>query len=422
MFESSTAHDSDAEAPHPSNGFSCVDSGSQVHLIVSAEYERRGLSDQDAIAMRATRGSLYGRSGIWLPYLKLGGDGDSGFARLRALDGLEPKYLQEKETAVHVYYPPAPGARSRVDWAAIAADPTIAVALVEGEVKSYVVTRDVMPAIGLGGVNSYGSKRMGELLLRELKRFNWVGRKVGIIYDGDCATNPNVAWAQNDLALKLSEEGAVPWTVQIPGKDGSRLGADDHILEYGPLAFAQLERIPFARIEQLHRINRDYAFIRTPVGVYQKETNRIISLADFLAIENKNKAVVPNAKGGLTTVKAGTEWKDWGGRREYRTLTYAPGAEEITSDGCLNGWSGWGCESASGDVFKFSWLLDRLISDPVMRVWVIKWLAHMIQRPCEKTMAALVLYGPQKTGKSLLTEVLERVVGSPTLKQLATRS
>jgi hypothetical protein len=249
-------------------------------------------------------------------------------------------------------------------------------------------------------------------LLRELKRFNWVGRKVGIIYDSDCATNPNVAWAQNDLALKLSEQGAIPWTVQIPvGKDGSRLGADDYVLEYGPLAFAQLERTPFARIEQLHRINRDYAFIRTPVGVYQRETNRIISLADFLAIENKNKVVVPNAKGGLTTVKAGTEWKDWGGRREYRALTYAPSAEEITSDGCLNSWPGWGCESASGDVFKFSWLLDRLIPDPVMRVWVIKWLAHMIQRPCEKVMSALVLYGPQKTGKSLLTEIMASVVG-----------
>ncbi len=280
--ESLTAHNSDAEAPYPSNGFGRADSGSKVDPIVSAEFKRRGLSDEDAIAMRVTQGSLYGRSGVRLSYPKLDDGSDSGFARLRTLDGLNPKYLQEKETGVHAYYSPAPAARSRADWAAIAADPSIAVAFVEGEVKSYVVTRDVMPAIGLGGVNSYGSKKMGELILKEFRRFNWVGRKVGIIYDSDCATNPSVTWAQNDLALKLSEQGATPWTVQIPaGKDGSRLGADDYVLDYGPLAFAQLERIPFARIEQLHRINRDYAFIRTPVGVYQRETNRIISLADF---------------------------------------------------------------------------------------------------------------------------------------------
>ncbi len=130
-----------------------------------------------------------------------------------------------------------------------------------------------------------------------------------------------------------------------------------------------------------------------------------------MAIENKNKAVVPNAKGSLTTVKAGTEWKDWGGRREYRTLTYAPGAEEITSDGCLNSWLGWGCESTASDVSPFSWLLERLISDSVMRAWAITWLAHMIQRPCEKVMSALVLYKPQKTGKSLLTEIMALVVG-----------
>jgi hypothetical protein len=122
---------------------------------------------------------------------------------------------------------------------------------------------------------------------------------------------------------------------------------------------------------------------------------------------------VRNAKGGLTTIKAGTEWKDWAGRREYSALTYAPGAEQITSDGRLNSCSGWGCESIKhDDVFMFEWVLDRLIPNQLMRAWVIKWLGHMIQRPSEKVMSALVFYGPQKTGKSLLTELLELVVGS----------
>jgi hypothetical protein len=386
--------------------------GSKIDPIVSAEFKSRGLSDEDGIAMRATRSCLYGRPSIRLPYSTLDGK-DSGFGRHRLLDGLTPKYLQESGTGVHVYYSSAPAARCRADWSAIAADPSIAVAIVESEIKSYVVTKEFMPAIGLGGVNSYGSKKMGELLLKDLRQFKWVGRKVLIIYDADCATNPAVDWARGDLALKISELGATPLTVQIPfDADGISLGADDYILKHGVLSFSKLEQMPFARVEQLHRINRDCAFIRNPVGVYREEVGKIISIPDFLAIENKNKAVVPNAKGGLTTVKAGTEWRDWGGRREYRALTYAPGAEPVTADGCLNSWSGWGCESVAGDVSPFSWLLERLIPDLVMRSWVVLWLAHMIQRPCEKVMSALVFYGPQKTGKSLLTEILELVVGS----------
>ena len=106
--------------------------GPKIDPVVSAEFKRRGLSDEDAIAMRATRSCLYGRPSIRLPYFTLDGK-DSGFSRHRLLDGLTPKYLQESGTGVHAYFPPAPAARSRADWAAIAANPTIMIALVEAE-------------------------------------------------------------------------------------------------------------------------------------------------------------------------------------------------------------------------------------------------------------------------------------------------
>lgn len=368
------------------------------------------MTDDDRRAMRATGSVCTGRlnrPAIKLPYFTLDG-GDSGFYRWRCLDDLKPKYLQERGTGVHIYLPPG------TDWVAIAADPKIAIGVTEGEFKSYIVTQRVgMPTIGLGGVNSYGSKRAGELILKELLLFNWAGREILMMFDSDAATNSSVAWALSDCALKLSGLGARPRMLNIPpAEDGSKLGADDFIQKHGHIAFQQLPKTSFAHVEQLYRINSEYALIRNPVGIYSFATGQIIPQNDFLLIENKYSAIVPTAKGDKA-VKAGTQWLVWPGRREYPALTYQPGEPLVTKRGELNTFPGWGSESLPGlDVLFFLWLLDRLIPNRRMRRWMIQWLAHMIQRPCEKVMSALVLFGPQGTGKSLLTEMLMAVVGA----------
>jgi len=151
---------------------------------VLAEYIRRGMTEEDLRAMHATGSVCTGRvnrPAIKLPYFTLDG-GESGFYRWRCLDDLKPKYLQERGTGVHIYLPPG------TDWVAIAADPKIAIGVTEGEFKSYIVTqRAGIPTIGLGGVNSYGSKRAGELILKELLLFNWAGREVLMMFDSDAA-------------------------------------------------------------------------------------------------------------------------------------------------------------------------------------------------------------------------------------------
>src|SRR5258707_827226 len=127
------------------------------------EYVRRGMTDDDRRAMHASSSVCTGRlnrPAIKLPYFTLEG-GESGFYRWRCLDDLQPKYLQERGTGVHIYLPRGP------DWLGIAANPKIAIGVTEGEFKSYIVTKRVgIPTIGLGGVNSYGSKRAGELILK----------------------------------------------------------------------------------------------------------------------------------------------------------------------------------------------------------------------------------------------------------------
>jgi Family of unknown function (DUF5906)/Domain of unknown function (DUF3854) len=377
---------------------------------VLAEFVRRGMTEDDVRAMHAEgdlRTGRLNRRAIKLPYFEMDGR-ESGFNRWRCLDDLEPKYLQDARTGAHVYIPQGP------DWARIAADPTIALGLSEAEFKSYVVTsRAGIPTLGLGGVNSYGSKRAGEIILKELTQFNWAGRTLLLMFDSDSEVNPHVAAALADCALKLSGLGARPLKVCIPcGENGEKLGADDYILKYGHIAFQQLPKVPFAQVEQLHRLNQEYAFIRNPVGIYSFSAKQIISQADFLVTENKNSTIVPAVK-GFKTVKAGTEWLLWPGRREHLSVTYKPGESAVTDADELNTFPGWGCEPLIDPegCLEFLWLMDRLIPNERMRNWVIQWLGHMIQKPNEKVMSALVMSGPQGTGKSLLTEMLAALVG-----------
>src|SRR5437879_2174412 len=125
--------------------------------------------------------------------------------------------------------------------------------------------------------------------------------------------NQNVANALADCALKLSGLGARPRMMQIPSaEDGGKLGADDYIQKHGHIAFQQLPKTSFSHVEQLYRINSEYALICTPVGIYSFATGQVIPQADFLLIENKNSAIVPTAKGDRA-VKAGTQWLIWPG-------------------------------------------------------------------------------------------------------------
>ena len=292
--------------------------------------------------------------------------------------------------------------------------------------KSYVVTSRIgIPVLGLGGVNSYGSKRTGEVILKDLARLNWAGREVLLMFDSDSESNPAVAYALSDCALKLSGMGARPMMLCIPsGPGGRKLGADDHIQEYGSFAFQQLPRKPFGQVEQLHRINTKYVFIRKPVGIFSCDTQQVITQSDFLLTENKNSTVVPTAK-GLKTVRAGTEWLVWPGRREHAALTYKPGEPPVTLADELNTFPGWGRESvqdeAEDEVLMFLWLLDRLCPNERMRNWVIQWMAHMIQRPCEKVHSAVCFCGPQGTGKSLLTEILTAVLGEANVSTISNK-
>jgi len=81
----------------------------------------------------------------------------------------------------------------------------------------------------------------------------------------------------------------------------------------------------------------------------------------------------------------------------------------------LNTWLGWPRKPRQGCCDALLRLLHYLCSgdpkgDEVMR-WVLCWMAYPLQHPGAKMSSAIIMHGPQGTGKSTVFEVLAKIYG-----------
>ncbi len=81
----------------------------------------------------------------------------------------------------------------------------------------------------------------------------------------------------------------------------------------------------------------------------------------------------------------------------------------------LNTWTGWEMQPKPGECQKILDTLEHLCSkeansDEVL-LWIIKWMAYPLQNPGAKMGSAIIMHGPQGTGKSLIFRVLAAVYG-----------
>ncbi len=123
----------------------------------------------------------------------------------------------------------------------------------------------------------------------------------------------------------------------------------------------------------------------------------------------------------LTLLPAGVRWDDV--KRHPRWI--ARGAffiDEVGFDPAgtdpkvkLNLWAGWPMQPKKGSCVNLLGLLDYLCSgEPngqALYEWVLKWLAYPLQHPGAKMLSALVVHGPQGTGKSMFFEYYARIFG-----------
>lgn len=96
--------------------------------------------------------------------------------------------------------------------------------------------------------------------------------------------------------------------------------------------------------------------------------------------------------------------------RLVESITFEPGLDAIV-DQKLNIWRSSGVDPEEGDVEQFLCHTEYLIPEERERAHVLDFLGHIVQKPREKVLHALLLYGMQGIGKSYLARVLELVLG-----------
>ncbi len=104
-------------------------------------------------------------------------------------------------------------------------------------------------------------------------------------------------------------------------------------------------------------------------------------------------------------------WRRWTGRRQFRGVEFAPG--RAARDGTYNLWQGFAVAPGPGRCDRFlAHLRDTIANgDEALYRYLLGWFAALIQRPGQKVETSLVIRGPQGCGKTLIGQVVGRLLG-----------
>ncbi len=110
-------------------------------------------------------------------------------------------------------------------------------------------------------------------------------------------------------------------------------------------------------------------------------------------------------------------WLEWADRRQYEGVVFMP--EQDAGPRWYNLWRGFNVKPVDGlaqhkslDLFLEHALDNVCNGDKKLCLWLLGYFAHMIQRPWEKPLVALVFKGKKGTGKNALVERVGSLLGS----------
>jgi P4 family phage/plasmid primase-like protien len=227
---------------------------------------RSGLTADDATVLGITE------LGGWRPGYRIPYPGTEGYWRVRfhtPRPGRKPqRYDQPEGAPPHLYLAPL-----KVDWAAVKADSTVPLYVVEGEKKAAALCKAGLAAIGVGGVACWRSKEYSGAL-PQWDEFAWSGRRVTIAYDADIVEKPDVAREERLLGAELTRRGAEVLRVRLPLETK---GADDFLVANGlPRAVQRARRawraLPTEPVEP--PTEEDKAEERTQLGLARRFVRR----------------------------------------------------------------------------------------------------------------------------------------------------
>lgn len=335
-------------------------------------------------------------------------------------DKKTPRYVQPPDTAPVAYYP-----QNYDNWSDLCADADQPLIITEGELKAAKACKEGFPTLGLGGVYSWRSNKLGITWLDSLNPIEWRKRNVYICFDSDYQTNPNVCKALRVFAEELQRRGSFCFVVTLPKLPGlDKVGLDDFLVASGPQANTMFMELlsnaePLGLSAPLWSYNDQYCYIRNPGFVIdQSDFENKISPSAFkehleASTHYQERQLKLDGTISYKTVSAAAQWLKWPLRFSAKKITYQPGAERF-SNGLFNSWPGWGCEPKKGDVKPFLKLVDHIFTgaEKEAKRWFLQWCAYPIQNPGVKMFSSAVVHGIKHgTGKSLIGYSLGKIYG-----------
>lgn len=132
-----------------------------------------------------------------------------------------------------------------------------------------------------------------------------------------------------------------------------------------------------------------------------------------------NKLALKDAM--LSVLPAGVRWDDikrdplWVQRGAYYLDQVGFDPTEKDKGCLLNTWQGWPMEPKQGRCDLLLETIEYLCSEEENRkevfTWLLRWMAYPLQNPGAKMSSAVIMHGPQGTGKSTVFQTLAKIYG-----------
>ena len=235
-----------------------------------------------------------------------------------------------------------------------------------------------------------------------------------------------------DQAVMLADEHwndrcSPPWTLEELdqlaahafkyGREAPGSSAPEAIFE--PVEPGPEEAAAPVKLHPFAEINRSYAFIKQGAYILQETTDEDGAFAtERLTVIEFNAwfANVPFQVGDQKPKPISSHWMSWSGRRQYDGVIFMP--EKDMGPRWYNLWQGFTVKpAATPNHPALKMFLDHALQnvcngDEKLFTYLMGYFAHLIQRPWEKPLVALVFKGGKGVGKNALVERVGYLLGA----------
>lgn len=390
--------------------------------LTNKDVERMGLKLIDPVTATDLMGHQVVQHCILIPY-----QGNDDFVRLRKLGKLGPKegkYVQAKRSGTAPVYLP----EVDIDWEETKINPAKPLLIVEGEIKADWGARvyEGIGVIGIAGVNMAGRLFNGDWVLKQRPTYvcfdhdeNQIGGEYKFTVHNALQTlvGQLVAAGANVKVLHIGKVKDLDLT--------KKWGLDDYLragLDPGALLNTRADPEPWCKDLAELLENCVYVVGMDHTHIYSFDDGSRKSPSDFHHSCKAMKRWVKQEGKPPRVSRISEEWIEHPRRKTAKKyildprLPFGVTTPKEGKIGDINLWTPYPewpiADESRAEYVRREWqkFMEGLFSEHWK--WVASWVAHMLNRPWEKTTQAVMLVTKvEGIGKSLFGEFIAKLTG-----------